>query len=56
MDLGISGRSAIVCASNRGLGRACAVALAENGVNLVVNGLNAEALEETAEALRAAHA
>lgn len=55
MDLGIQGRTAIVCASNRGLGRACAMSLAENGVNLVINGLNAETLEDTAEAIRKAH-
>lgn len=48
MDLGISGRKAIVCASNRGLGRACAEALAENGVEVVVNGIDAARLAETA--------
>lgn len=40
MDLGIKGNTAIVCASSRGLGFACAYALAEAGVNLVVNGLD----------------
>ena len=38
MDLGIKGRTAIVCASSRGLGKACAIALAEAGVSLVLNG------------------
>jgi 3-oxoacyl-[acyl-carrier protein] reductase len=38
MDLGIKGKTAIVCASSRGLGKACANALAEAGVNLVLNG------------------
>ena len=38
MDLGIEGRKAIVCASSRGLGKACAVALADAGVSLVLNG------------------
>ena len=38
MDLGISGRSAILLASSRGLGRACAESLAREGVHLVVNG------------------
>lgn len=52
MDLGIKGRWAIVCASNRGLGRACATSLAQNGVNLVVNGLNTETLAATADTLR----
>ncbi len=52
MDLGIRGRKAIVCAASKGLGRACAEALAENGVSLVINARGAEALEATAEALR----
>jgi 3-oxoacyl-[acyl-carrier protein] reductase len=54
MDLGISGRRAIVCASSRGLGRACAEALAREGVAVVLNGRHEGALEETAAALRAA--
>ncbi|MEM6986193.1 MAG: SDR family oxidoreductase [Pseudomonadota bacterium] len=55
MDLGIAGKSAIVCAASRGLGRGCAEALAAEGVNLVINGRNAESLEATAEAIRSAH-
>ncbi len=43
MDLGIAGRKAIVCASSRGLGRACAMRLAEAGCEVVVNGLDPEA-------------
>ena len=54
MDLGIAGRKAVVCASSRGLGRACAEALAREGVAVVVNGRHAEALEATAAALREA--
>jgi 3-oxoacyl-[acyl-carrier protein] reductase len=54
MDLGIAGRRAIVCASSRGLGRACAEALAREGVAVVVNGRNEGPLEETAAALREA--
>jgi 3-oxoacyl-[acyl-carrier protein] reductase len=38
MDLGISGRNAIVCASSRGLGRACATALARAGAKVAING------------------
>jgi len=38
VDLGIAGRTALVCASTRGLGRACAESLAAEGVTLVVNG------------------
>lgn len=55
MDLGIRGKRALVCASSKGLGRGCAEALAEAGVDLVMNARGAEALEATAEALRARH-
>src|SRR4029079_9383185 len=54
MDLGIAGRKAIVCASSRGLGRACAQALAAAGCDVVINGLDAARLEETAAELRKA--
>jgi len=54
MDLGIAGRRAIVCASSRGLGRACAEALAREGVHVTLNGRNADALEEAARAIRTA--
>jgi NAD(P)-dependent dehydrogenase (short-subunit alcohol dehydrogenase family) len=40
MDLGIAGKWAIVCGSSRGLGKACAEALAQEGVNVVVSGRN----------------
>lgn len=52
MDLGIRGRKAIVCASSKGLGKGCAVALAEAGCDLVVNGRNVQILSETARQLR----
>jgi 3-oxoacyl-[acyl-carrier protein] reductase len=48
MDLGISGRTALICGSSRGLGRACAEALAREGVNVVINGLDPERLRRTA--------
>ena len=48
MDLGIKGRSALVCASSKGLGRGCAEALAAEGVDLVLNARSSEALEATA--------
>ena len=48
MDLGIAGRKAIVCASSRGLGRGCALALAEAGVHVTINGRDERALAETA--------
>src|ERR1700746_3784339 len=52
MDLGISGRRAIVCASSRGLGRACAHALAAAGCEVVINGRDEESLKATAAALQ----
>ncbi|MBN9034987.1 MAG: SDR family oxidoreductase [Rhizobiales bacterium] len=52
MDLGIRGRTAIVCASSRGLGRGCATALAEAGCDLVLNGRDEAALAATADDLR----
>ncbi len=51
MDLGIAGRKAIVCASSRGLGRGCALALAEAGCDLVINGRDAATLEREAKAI-----
>jgi 3-oxoacyl-[acyl-carrier protein] reductase len=54
MDLGIAGRKAIVCASSRGLGRACAQALAQAGCEVVINGLDAGRLEAAAAELRKA--
>ena len=52
MDLGIAGRKAIVCASSKGLGRACAIALAEAGCELVLNARNPDTLAATAKDLR----
>ncbi len=54
MDLGISGRKAIVCASSRGLGRACAQALALAGCEVVINGLDPARLDATAAELHKA--
>lgn len=48
MDLGIQGKTAIIGASSRGLGRACASALAREGVNVTLNGRDADALAESA--------
>src|SRR5437868_3399683 len=48
MDLGIAGRKAIVCASSRGLGRACAHHLAEAGCEVIVNGRDRAKTESTA--------
>ena len=53
MDLRISGRTALVCGSSRGMGFACAQALAEAGVNVVINGRDAASLAEAHDTLRA---
>ncbi len=53
MDLGIAGRKAIVCASSKGLGKACAMALAQAGCQIIINGRHAKALEATAHEIRA---
>ena len=54
MDLGIKGKSALVCAASKGLGKGCAMALAREGVNLVITARGKEALEATAEEIRKA--
>jgi 3-oxoacyl-[acyl-carrier protein] reductase len=54
MDYAIAGRKAIVCAASQGLGKACAMALAREGVDLVVNARGAEALHASAEEIRTA--
>lgn len=55
MELGINGKRALVCASSKGLGRGCAEALAEAGVDLILNARGAEALEATAAHIRATY-
>jgi 3-oxoacyl-[acyl-carrier protein] reductase len=55
MDMGIRGRTALVCAASKGLGRACAEALAAEGVNLTIAARTAGPLEDTAAAIRATH-
>ena len=54
MDLGIRGRTALVCAASKGLGRACAISLARDGVNLVITARGRDALEATAAEIRKA--
>ncbi|MGZ8337736.1 MAG: SDR family oxidoreductase [Allosphingosinicella sp.] len=54
MDLGISGRNAIVCASSRGLGRACAEALAQAGARVAITGLDPARLARTRDEIAAA--
>ena len=53
MDLGIAGKWALVCAASKGLGKGCAKALVAEGVNVVVTARGAEALNATADELRA---
>jgi len=53
MDLGIRGRTALVCAASKGLGKGCALALAREGVNLVITARGREALDATAAEIRA---
>jgi 3-oxoacyl-[acyl-carrier protein] reductase len=54
MDLGIAGRKAIVCGASKGLGKGCALALAREGVVLVLNARGADALGKTAAEIKAA--
>lgn len=53
MDLGIAGKRALVCASSRGLGKGCALALAAEGVHVTMNGRTADTLKAAAEEARA---
>lgn len=52
MDLGIRGRKAIVCAASKGLGKACAVSLAREGVDVTIVARTAGPLEATAQEIR----
>jgi 3-oxoacyl-[acyl-carrier protein] reductase len=52
MDLGISGKIALICGASKGLGKACALSLSREGVHVFINGRTLETLEATAEELR----
>ncbi len=54
MDLGIRGKTALVCAASKGLGKGCAISLAREGVNVVITARGKEALESTAAEIRKA--
>ena len=54
MDMGLQGKTALVCAASKGLGRACAMALAREGVAVTITARGAEALENTAAEIRSA--
>ena len=53
MDMGIAGRRALVCASSKGLGKGCAMALAREGVHVTLNGRSRETLDAAVEEVRA---
>ena len=55
MDMGIKGRKAIVCAASKGLGKGCAMALAGEGVDVVINARTKAELDATAEEIRKKH-
>ncbi|MDH3414093.1 MAG: SDR family NAD(P)-dependent oxidoreductase, partial [Gammaproteobacteria bacterium] len=52
MELKLEGKRAIVCASSKGLGRACATSLAREGAHIVMNGRTESTLEKAAEEVR----
>ena len=51
MDLGIAGKWALVCGASKGLGYGCAQALVREGVHVVINARNADALDRSAALL-----
>lgn len=55
MELGISGRRALICGASRGLGFGCADALAAAGVEVVINARRSDLLEAAAQDLRDRH-
>ena len=54
MDLGLKGKTALVCAASKGLGKGCAFSLAREGVNITILARGREALEATADEIRKA--
>ena len=54
MDFGLRGKSAVVCAASMGLGKSCALALAGEGVNLVIVARRREILDGAAAEIEAA--
>ncbi|GAB4183876.1 MAG: SDR family oxidoreductase [Thalassobaculales bacterium] len=52
MDMGIAGRTALVCAASKGLGKGCAMALAQEGVNVTIVARTAADLDATAREIR----
>lgn len=56
MDLGLSNRTALICASSQGLGLACAEALAREGASVILNGRDQAKLEAAVSRLQEAGA
>jgi 3-oxoacyl-[acyl-carrier protein] reductase len=54
MDLGIRGRKALLCGASRGLGKACALAVAREGVDVTIVARTHDVLERTAAEIREA--
>ena len=54
MDLGIRDRQALLCGASRGLGRACALAVAKEGVHVTIVARTRDVLERTAADIRVA--
>src|SRR5215470_9036203 len=54
MDLGIRGRNALLCGASRGLGKAAAMAVAKEGVDVTIVARRRDTLERTASEIRAA--
>jgi len=54
MDLQLNGKQAIVCASSKGLGKACALSLAREGVQVVINGRHNDSLQSAADEINGA--
>ena len=52
MDLGIKGKTAIVCAASKGLGKGCASALAQEGIDVTICARTADVLNATADEIR----
>ncbi|HTN12886.1 MAG TPA: SDR family NAD(P)-dependent oxidoreductase, partial [Acetobacteraceae bacterium] len=54
MNMGLKGKRALVCAASKGLGRACAMGLAAEGVEVTITARTADTLEATAAEIRKA--